>query len=90
MPILLAIAKQVIIYILSTSVWRWLRTTRVGLKLESFIMAALTKVSNKLDIELIKKNARFSKHYPSASSKIKDLEERLSYLESRLDDGSGK
>ncbi len=85
MPILLlGLLKQVIIYLISSGIWRWIRTTKVGAKTESGVMKVLNWVSRKLDIELIKKNTRFSKHYPYAHERIKKLESRMLFLENQL------
>ena len=81
MPFLLTILRSILISFISTSAFRYLRQTRIGIKIEQSLMKALSYLSSKLDLAFLKRDAKFPKHYPNTHKRISDLEEKIAILE---------
>jgi hypothetical protein len=84
MPFLLSILKSIVLTFISSSVFIYLRQTRIGVKLEQWLMKVLTYLSNKLDLAFLKRDSKFPKHYPNTHKRISALEDKIATLEEQI------
>ena len=84
MHFILAILKSIVLMFISSSAFMYLRQTRIGVKLEQWLMKVLTYLSNKLDLEFLKRDSKFPKHYPNTHKRISELEAKIATLEKQI------
>jgi hypothetical protein len=68
---------------IGSSFGKWFSTTRMGIWFQKKLDTFMEYLSYKYDIEVAKKEEKWSKHYPKLAEKIKNLEERLVELENK-------
>tara|TARA_B100000579_G_scaffold383581_1_gene353487 strand:+ start:663 stop:878 length:216 start_codon:yes stop_codon:yes gene_type:complete len=63
--------------VLGSSFYKWYQGTTLGIWFQSRIDQFMEYVSEKYDIELIKKQSKFERDYPLMMSRIEELERKL-------------
>ena len=68
--------KSIVATVLSSQVYEWYASTKVGIYFQSRIDQFLECIAKKYDITLMKKQSRFERDYPLMMERIEALENR--------------
>ena len=91
--------RSIMSAVLGRQFYKWYATTNIGIYFQNRIDQFMEYISQKYDIELIKKQSKFEQDYPLMMKRIEKLEEWahpdreedfnkvIKKIEKRLDDG---
>ena len=91
--------RSIMSAVLGSQFYKWYATTNIGIYFQNRIDQFMEYISQKYDIELIKKQSKFEQDYPLKMKRIEKLEEWahpdrelefkkvIKKIEKRLDDG---
>ena len=68
--------KSIVATVLSSQVYEWYASTKVGIYFQNRIDQFLEYIAKKYDITLMKKQSRFERDYPLMMERIEALENR--------------
>ncbi len=69
--------KSIMSTVLGSQFYKWYQSTRIGIWFQSYIDQFMEYISNKYDIELIKKQSKFEADYPLMMARIEELERKI-------------
>mgnify|MGYP001590531722 CR=1 FL=1 len=69
--------KSILSAVLGSQFYKWYQSTTVGIWFQSNIDQFMEYVSNKYNIELIKKQSKFEADYPLMMNRIEELERKI-------------
>ena len=80
--------KSIVATVLSSQVYGWYASTKVGIYFQNRIDQFLEYIAKKYDITLMKKQSRFERDYPLMMERIEALENRQNAeMYNKSDDG---
>ena len=68
--------KSIVATVLSSQVYEWYASTKVGIYFQNRIDQFLEYIAKKYDISLMKKQSKFERDYPLMMERIEALENR--------------
>ena len=91
--------RSIVSAVLGSQFYKWYASTKIGIYFQNRIDQFMEYISNKYDIELIKKQSKFEQDYPLMMERIEKLEKwshpdrknqfnkKIRDIEQRLDNG---
>ena len=68
--------KSIVVTVLSSQVYEWYASTKVGIYFQNRIDQFLEYIAQKYDIEIVKKQSKFERDYPLMMERIEALEQK--------------
>ena len=70
--------RSIVSAVLGSQFYKWYATTKIGIYFQNRIDQFMEYISQKYDIEIMKKQSKFEKDYPLMMKRIEALEELFS------------
>ena len=79
--LLILTLKSILSSVIGSSFYRWFQTTNFGIWFQVKLEQFMSYLSDKYDIELAKKEAKWRQDYPLLSARIDKMDKRIEELE---------
>ena len=79
--LLILTLKSILSSIIGSSFYRWIQSTKMGIWFQIKLDNFMAYLSDKYDIEIAKKEAKWRRDYPLLSERMDKIESRIKELE---------